>query len=171
MSLYSSIFNYHNFFRYNLDRMSDTNWLSQEEMTLWRTFIAVSSGVTAAIGAEMKKSANMNLDDYEVLVHLSEAEDNRLRMSELSSRILHSRSRLTQRVDRLVKMSFVERQKCDEDARGTWTVLTSAGKRALEEAAPAHVDDVREYFFDHIDRSDMEALTRALNAVAERLRQ
>ncbi len=150
--------------------MTSTNWLSDEEMRLWRAFIAASSGMNTAIDASLKKSNAMNLDDYEVLVMLSESNGNRLRMSELSTHILHSRSRLTQRIDRLATRGLVSREKDESDARGTWAVLTPEGKRALEEAAPSHLEHVREFFFDHIDAEDIPAMTRSLEKVAHQLR-
>lgn len=150
--------------------MSSTIWLSEEEMTLWRAFIAAASGITTTIDASLKRSNDISLDDYEVLVHLSEVDGQRLRMSELSSHILHSRSRITQRIDRLEKRGYVVREKCDEDARGTWAVLTPDGLAALEAAAPSHLADVRASFFDHIDPDDMAPMIRALQKVSTELR-
>ncbi len=150
--------------------MSSTNWLSDDEMRLWRAFIAAASGLTTSIDASLKKSNELSLDDFEVLVHLSEADDRRLRMSELSDHILHSRSRLTQRIDRLGARGFVIREKCDQDARGTWAVLTAEGMAALEAAAPSHLADVREFFFDHIDNKDIPSMINALESVAQELR-
>ena len=150
--------------------MAKTNWLTDEEMRLWRAFITAYSGMGSAVDASLKRTNGMNLDDYEVLVLLSESESQRLRMSELSTSILHSRSRLTQRVDRLEKRGFVSRAKVDADARGTWAVLTDDGHAALAAAAPSHLQHVREYFFDHIEDEDMPAMTRSLEQVAEQLR-
>ena len=62
-----------------------------------------SAHITSQLTDSLKAAAGLTLDDYEVLVHLSEADDRRLRMTELSQQLLHSQSRSTQRVDRLVK--------------------------------------------------------------------
>ncbi len=150
--------------------MTSTNWLSHDEMRVWRAFITASSAMGTTIDAALRKSNDITLDDYEVLVHLSEADDSRLRMSDLSLTVLHSRSRLTQRIDRLEKRGFVAREKCDDDARGTWAVLTSDGQAAIEAAAPQHVEHVREFFFDRIDPADVPTLQRSLEAVASQLR-
>ena len=151
--------------------MTSTNWLTNDEMRVWRSFISASSAMGTAIDAALRQSNDITLDDYEVLVHLSEADDARLRMSDLSQFVLHSRSRLTQRIDRLSKRGFVSREKCDDDARGTWAVLTPDGQAAIEAAAPHHVEHVREFFFDHIDPADVPALRRSLEAVASQLRE
>lgn len=126
--------------------------------------------MNTAIDASLKKSNGMNLDDYEVLVFLSESDDKRLRMNELSARLLHSRSRLTQRIDRLERRGFVSREKAIDDARGTWAVITSEGQAALEQAAPSHLEHVRQFFFDHVSSKDIPAMTRSLEKVAQELR-
>ena len=150
--------------------MSDPNWLSEDEMRVWRAFISTSSALSTAMDASLQKSNGLKLDDFEVLVHLSEADDHRLRMSELSDRHLHSKSRLSQRIDRLEKRGLVAREKCADDARGTWATLTRNGMRKLEGAAPAHLEHVREFFFDHIESTDLPALINSLENVAEQLR-
>jgi len=144
--------------------MSD--WLSDEEMALWRPFLTSMLGVSLHLDASLRASDDLSLDDYEVLVHLSEAQERRLRMSQLSDRLLNSRSRLTQRVDRLERRGYVTRKKCDADRRGTWAVLTDAGFAALTEAAPAHVSHVRDVLFDHLDPADLADLTSVFERLA-----
>lgn len=147
--------------------MTETRWLDDDEMRLFRAFLAASSGITSRLDTLLKASSGLSLDDYDVLVHLSEADDHRLRMSELSDRLLHSRSRLTQRADRLAQRGFVIREKCDADARGTWAVLTPLGIAELEKAAPEHVEHVRSHLFDHLDRSEIPGLADLLERLAE----
>jgi DNA-binding MarR family transcriptional regulator len=139
-------------------------------MRLFRAFLSSTSGITSRLDAHLKGSSGIALDDYEVLVMLSEAPDQRVRMSELSDMLLHSRSRLSQRVDRLVGRGYVEREKCDDDARGTWAVLTSEGIAALRAAAPHHVAHVRAHMFDHIDPSDITLLMTAFEKLAAGVR-
>jgi len=63
------------------------------------------------------------------------------------------------------KRELVVREECAEDARGLMARLTDSGRRAIEEAAPAHVETVQRYFFDLV--SDDELAT--LSAVFDRL--
>ena len=144
----------------------DTPWLDQTEMRAWRGFVEAAGRVVQALDASLKETHGMTFDDYEVLVHLSEAEDRRLRMTELSERLLHSQSRLTQRVDRLVKRGWVCREKCDEDRRGTFAVLTADGFAAIEAAAPQHVADVRSVLLDHIRPDEMSSVADVLERIA-----
>ena len=146
--------------------MSGTRWLTDEELILWRSFVATSSGVISKLDGLLKEKTGLNFDDYEVLVHLTEADGKRIRMSELSDRLLYSRSRLSQRIDRMVDRGLVIREKCEDDARGTWAVLTPAGQATIESAAPHHVEHVRTHLLDHIDESELQVVARTLERLA-----
>ena len=148
----------------------DTPWLDQREMRAWRGFVEVSGRVIQELDSSLKEHAGMTFDDYEVLVHLSEADCRRLRMTELSQRLLHSQSRLTQRVDRLVARGWVCREKCDEDRRGTFAVLTADGFAAISAAAPRHVHDVRRLLLDHIDPDELDQVGDLFDRIAEAAR-
>ena len=108
----------------------------------------------------------MSLGDYDVLVHLSEADGGSLRMSELAERLLLSRSGLTRRVDGLVRAGWVERKACPDDGRGSLAVLTPAGFEQLRTAAPTHVRGVRWYLIDVLaGTTGLDGLDRGLSAV------
>lgn len=146
--------------------MTETRWLNHKEMELWRGFVTASSGVIQRIDAALKADADLDLDDYEVLVYLSEAEDRRVRMSELSSRLLHSRSRLSQRIDRLVARGWVRREKCPEDGRGMFAVLTDDGFATIEAASHDHVRAVREYLLDLVQPKDLDVAIRIYDSLS-----
>lgn len=150
--------------------MTEPRWLDEDESAFWRAFLAVCSGVTSSIDSELKASSGISLDDFEVLVHLSEAKGRRLRMSGLSDVMLHSRSRLSQRVDRLVARGFVEKKKASDDARGTWAVLTPTGHSALELAAKEHVGHVRAALFDHLTSEEVSTLRVVFERLAKTAR-
>ena len=76
--------------------IDDTPWLDDEEMRIWRGFLHASVRIPAQLSDSLKSYSGLTMDDYEVLVHLSENDPQRLRMSELSHRLVHSQSRLTQ---------------------------------------------------------------------------
>lgn len=145
----------------------EVRWLDDVEMRVWRGFLHTNLRVNQQVNEGLKAAADMTLDDYEVLVHLSESDDRRLRMSELSSRLLHSQSRLTQRVDRLARRGLVCREKCPDDRRGTFAVLTDAGFAALEAAAPHHLDDVRRALIDRLRPDELALLARVFGRLAD----
>ncbi|MDT0407001.1 MarR family winged helix-turn-helix transcriptional regulator, partial [Streptomyces sp. DSM 41635] len=52
-----------------------------------------------------------------------------------------------------------------EDGRTTNVMLTESGQRAIEEAAPAHVDLVRSLFFDPLPDNLLAPFTAALEHI------
>ncbi len=148
--------------------MGETEWLDGEEMALWRAFVDAAGSVFPLLGAALKADADMAFEDYEVLVHLSEASDGKLRMTDLSRLCLHSQSRLTQRVDRLVGRGWVAREKCPDDRRGMFAVLTPDGLRTLEAAAPGHVAEVRRLIVDLVAPGERAVVARVLARIAAR---
>ena len=55
------------------------------------------------------------------------------------------------------------------DARGAFVVLTGTGRAAIEQAAPAHVETVRQLIFDDITAGELAALTALTSRVLDRL--
>jgi len=147
--------------------MSEPNWLNDEELAFWRSFIAANYTVMGNIEAELKADSGIGFDDYEVLVHLSETDGHRLRMSDLSDRLLHSRSRLSQRIDRMMARGLVRREKCPEDGRGTFAVLTDEGLTTIESAAPQHVEAVRAALVDRLSPQQLRTGQEMLDVLIE----
>jgi DNA-binding MarR family transcriptional regulator len=144
----------------------DTPWLDEQENLIWRSFLHASGLISRQLSDSLKAATGLTMDDYEVLVHLSEADPHRVRMTELSHRLLHSQSRLTQRIDRLAKRGLVSREKCPEDGRGTFAVLTDEGMKLIVEAAPQHVRDVRAALIDLIEPSERAMFAEVLGRLA-----
>lgn len=139
--------------------MDAVKWLDIEEQAAWRMVLEFCGRTIE--GADVDVAGfGLTGADFEVLVHLSEAEGNGLRMSELASRVLISRSRLTYRVDRMEERGLVVRESCETDRRGFIARLTPAGHELLREAAPSHVSGVRERLVDRLDRDEFIALGR-----------
>jgi len=151
--------------------MDDIRWLDDQEMRIWRAFLEAGGRVVHELDQALKCDASMSFDDYEILVFLSEAADHRLRMSDLSKRLMYSQSRLSQRVDRLVARGWVRRERCPEDRRGTFAALTDEGLAAIEAAAPAHLRDVRALLIDVIDPEERAVVADVLERVATAARE
>ena len=140
--------------------MTEVRWLSDEEQATWRAFLAASQLLFEILDRELHDDAGIPHGYYEILVRLSEAPERRLRMSELARRSLSSRSRISHAIGRLEEMGWVERHACATDRRGSYAELTDTGFRALEAAAPGHVEGVRTHLFDQLDVKDVRALHR-----------
>jgi DNA-binding MarR family transcriptional regulator len=132
-------------------------WLSSDEMRAWRNFVESSGVLTAALEADLAPFG-ITLGDYEVLVRLSEAEDERLRMCDLAVALHLSPSGLTRRLDGLVRSGLVERVASPADRRVAFAALTRKGHAKLSEAAPDHVASVRRRFFKGLTRHQVREL-------------
>ena len=149
--------------------MSETRWLSDDEQRVWREFNAATRMLSAHLEGQLQHDSGMPHTYYEVLVVLSEAPGRRLRMSELADARQASRSRLSHAVARLEANGWVQREACPTDKRGAWAVLTDAGFAALEEAAPGHVEAVRESLFDPLTPEQVTALGEISAAIRRQL--
>src|SRR4030081_2759363 len=79
--------------------VAETRWLDEDEQHAWRTRVGVIGRLLARLDAELQRGNDITLPDYELLVHLSEAPEQALRMAELAERLLLSPSGLTRRLD------------------------------------------------------------------------
>lgn len=144
----------------------EPRWLSAEQQRIWRAYLNGVARINERLDAELRPFG-LDLGEYEILVHLSESEEQQLRMSDLAARVRQSRSRLTHTVARMEKKGLVLRKACPEDRRGVIAVLTGRGLTLLKSAAPFHVESVREAFVDHVTPEDFEAIGRAMRAVLD----
>jgi len=145
-------------------------WLTPAEESAWRKYIVASRRLLEALDDDL--SANgLSLSDYEILVHLSDAEDRRLRMSDLAEKTILSRSRLSHRIKYMEGKGWVERQKCASDKRGTWAVMTTKGWNSIVKAAPDHVESIRNRFIDQISKADQANIAAAFDKVEKSLRK
>src|SRR4029078_4737429 len=103
-----------------------TTWLSPSEMRAWRNFIESVNTMTAALESDLVPFG-LTMGDYEVLVRLSEAEEQRMRMCDLATALQLSPSGLTRRLDGLVSTGLVERVANPCDRRGRVDSLAGQG--------------------------------------------
>ncbi|MDQ6613532.1 MAG: MarR family transcriptional regulator [Actinomycetota bacterium] len=151
------------------DAGASAEWLSDNEQTAWRTMVSVYARLVSRLDAELQAAHAISLRDYEVLVHLSEADGAALRMADLADRLVVSPSGLTRRLDGLVRDGLVKRQACLSDRRGTLAVLSEAGWAALEESAPTHAAGVKRYVFRLLDQDQVGQMTSNLRLMGAAL--
>jgi DNA-binding MarR family transcriptional regulator len=144
-------------------------WLDTQQQRSWRAYLVGTTLLMDRLDRELREQHRLSLPEYEILVRLSEADDNRMRMAMLADSVSHSRSRVTHTVARMETAGLVVRDSCLDDGRGVEAVLTAQGRRALEEAAPTHVAGVRRLLVDLVDDEDFEAVGRVFNAVTDGL--
>ena len=145
-----------------------TNWLDDSEQTAWRNFITTLPDLSAAFEADLAPLGT-TMGDYEVLVFLSEAPDQRMRMCDLAAALRLSPSGLTRRLDGMVKAGWVERSACSSDRRVMYAHLTSTGLAKMDAAAPDHVDSVRRHFLTPLGDDGVQQLSALFTLIRAHL--
>jgi DNA-binding MarR family transcriptional regulator len=152
------------FLRYHflVSTTADVTPLAADEMAAWHAFIRAHARVVRLLEAELEAEQSLSLPAYEVLAHLSEAPSQRLRMSDLAALSVLTPSGLTRVVDRLVREGYVERLRCDTDARVVYAAVTPAGVERVRTAYPTHLRGVRQHLIDRLTPRQLKAIREAL---------
>src|SRR3954447_965364 len=146
-----------------------TQWLTEDEMRAWQAFLAASALIDRRLDQQLKEDAGISHLQYEILVRLADAEAQELRMTELAEALLNSKSGLTYQVSQLEKAGLVRRRSCQSDDRAVYAVLTAAGRRLLDRAAPGHVALVRELIVDVLTPDQRDSIAEGLGEVSRRI--
>ncbi len=145
-------------------------WLSPDEQQAWRATVHLAQLLFRQLDRDLD-AQGLNQHDYEILVELSEAPDQRLRMTELADATSQSRSRLSHQITRMESRGLVRRDECEGDKRGTFAVLTAEGMNVIERVAPDHVENVRRHFIDRLSPRQLEQIRDAFEPIVEYLRK
>ena len=140
--------------------------LDPVEEKAWRALATALIRVPRILEAELEDEHHLTTAEYFVLVNLSEEPAGALRMTDLAERGALSLSGMSRVVDRLVRQGFVERQKCESDARGSFAALTPAGLAKLQAAYGTHIRGVRRHVMDHLAGIDLERFGEAMGRLA-----
>lgn len=140
-------------------------WLTADEQRAWRTYLRMSTLLPARLNRQLQRDSGLSLPEYEVLVHLSEAPDQRLRPYQLCEALNWEQSRLSHQLTRMERRGLVAREECAADGRGAFVILRTDGAAALRSAAPGHVATVRQLIFDQFDDTQRVAFEDACAAI------
>jgi DNA-binding MarR family transcriptional regulator len=140
-------------------------WLSPRQLCEWKSLMALLMTMPPSLDAQLKQDAGLNLFEYHILVELSEAPGRLRVMSELAIQTRGSLSRLSHAVSRLEAAGWVERRSCGGAGRRTEALLTAAGWRKLQQAAPGHVCEARRLVIDALTAGQLEDLGRAARRI------
>jgi DNA-binding MarR family transcriptional regulator len=149
--------------------MTPTRWLSADEARAWRALRTFGTPLAAALNRQLLSDSGLSMADYEVLVVLSESDAGVLRAGQLGRATGWEKSRLSHHIKRMEARGLVERQDCVTDGRGLLVAITDHGRKAIADAAPGHVQAVRDYIIDVLTPEQLAVLAEAGEAVEARL--
>jgi DNA-binding MarR family transcriptional regulator len=139
--------------------------LSSQALSAWVAFLRGHASLTRSLNAQLVADHGLTINDYEVLLRLSRASDQRLKRVELAQSVLLTPSGITRLLDGLETAGWVEKASCASDARITYAVLTETGHEKLRSAADSHLADVDRLFAVHFEDAELETLGRLLERI------
>ena len=148
---------------------SDVRWLTAREERVWRRWQTLNARLSATLHRELQDDAGLSMPDYEVLVHLTDSREGRIRVTDLARLLQWERSRVSHHVTRMESRHLVQRAECAEDGRGAFIVITPQGRAAIEQAAPGHVNTVRRLIFDALSPEEIDALATVIDKALAQL--
>lgn len=92
-------------------------------------------------------------------------------MSDLAEKVLVSRSRMTYRVDHLIRRGLVARARSSEDGRGVVAQLTAAGSELLASATSHYSDEIRRTLIAQVDDLMVDDLIGLFDSVGRAAEQ
>jgi DNA-binding MarR family transcriptional regulator len=147
---------------------SDVRWLTAQQEHLWRSWLTLNTKLASTLHHELQEDAGLSMQDFEVLVHLTDNPEGRLRVTDLAGLLQWERSRVSHHVTRMECRGLVERVECSEDRRGAFVVITPQGRAAIEGAAPGHVRAVRRLMFDALSEEEQAVLAAVIDKLLAR---
>ena len=149
--------------------MSEPRWLDDREQRAWRSLVIMQEGLSEYIERQLRAHSGLSSADYEVLAHLSEAPEGRMRSFALARVLRWEKGRLSQHLTRMQKRGLIRREPCPTDQRGAVVVITESGRALIEKAAPLHVADIRKVLIDDATPAQLDLLTELGDQVRARL--
>lgn len=146
-------------------------WLTKDQQRIWRLWIALRAQLPTTLNRQLQGESSLSLQDFDVLVHLTDSPDGRCRSGALAVALQWERSRVSHHIKRMEARGLVKREECEEDKRGAYVQLTEVGRTAIAAAAPHHVELVHQLMFDDIAADELSAVESYLDRALKRLQE
>ena len=133
-------------------------WLDATELRTWTALVGMLEALPAALNAQLRSEAGLNLFEYTILVGLSDAPAWTRAFGDLSTFACGSASRMSHALGRLEGRGWIERAPHPDGGRALVVTLTDAGHEALVAIAPGHVREVRRRVLDPLTAEQVQEL-------------
>jgi DNA-binding MarR family transcriptional regulator len=135
----------------------------------WARFFVTSAMLMERIESALKAAGVPPLAWYDLLWILENAEGGRMRMHDLAARVVLSRYNITRLADRMESEGLIKRERCEEDRRGAYCVLTSQGRALRRRMLPVYKAEIDACFGAHLTLEEARALAAMLEKVQKSL--
>ena len=133
-------------------------YLTDAEFRAWHGCLQFTNTVTRALDVALSTAHGISVKEFDVLITLFNASDSRLRMTELSERVVLTPSGVTHLVTRLERDGLVTRVVDEDDRRSFFAALTPAGQQRLRESRSTHNEVVREHLTRRLSATQLATM-------------
>src|SRR5262245_16814687 len=129
----------------------------------WVAIVRASNGLVAAVAADGKAAGFPPLEWYDVLWELERSNPKGgLRPFELERGLLIAQYNVSRLVDRLCQAGYVEKPRCESDARGQVLVITEKGRALRKKMWPVYLASIQRHIGTHLTAEEARALCALL---------
>ncbi|TCK00327.1 MarR family winged helix-turn-helix transcriptional regulator [Nocardia alba] len=129
----------------------------------WAALLQVHAALVPELDAELRRATGLPLTWYDVLLELDGTGP--MRMSDLSEKVVLSRTRVSRLVAELESNGLLRRDTNPDDGRSALVAITDLGRQRFREAAPRYLDDIERRFGANLEPDELEALAATLRKV------
>jgi DNA-binding MarR family transcriptional regulator len=128
----------------------------------WVRLLRGHAGMRRAVTARLQADHGLTVNEYEAMLLLSGAEDERMRRVDLADSLQLTPSGVTRMLDGLRERGLVEKAECSNDARVAYAVLTGDGAAKLRQASCSHVAAIKALFEERYTGPEIETFAELL---------
>jgi MarR family 2-MHQ and catechol resistance regulon transcriptional repressor len=140
--------------------------LDDTRFTAVGLFTEAFTGLTNRFAAQFEDH-RLSSVEFEVLMRLARSPGSRLRMTDLAGQTSLSTSGVTRVVDRMDRDGLVRREACPSDRRSSYAVITTAGRRRLDEVLPGHLALVQQWFIGQLTPDELDGMLESLRKIRD----
>ena len=148
-------------------RPGEHEFLDPDEWESWGALMMLHRSVLQRLDAELRRDHDLAVTEFDVLITLFNAPDQRLGMSALADRVLLSPAGTTHLVTRLERDRMLRREVDPTDRRKWFTVLTEEGDLTLRAARRTHNEVLRQTLLAVTTPSERRTLRRLWRRLSE----
>src|ERR1700687_6339396 len=132
---------------------------------VWEGITRAHCSIVADIEKDMLPQTGIALGWYEVLAHLSQAADGRLRFQDLARVVGITERGASRRLNQMLKAGLIQRFICAAERRGVYALMTAKGKATYVKAHAVFVKSI-ERNMKQLEPGEAELVHAALSRLS-----
>lgn len=140
---------------------------TESERAAWGGLLSAYAYLYRIVEEDLLSHSRISHVEFEILLRLAWAEDQRMRIQDLAAQSLLTRSGVSRAIARLEKEGLLRREAAPEDRRGAYAVLTAEGMKRFQNSIEPHVAFVKEHFLDLFTEKELRQMARFWKRISE----